>query len=30
MKGIDISSYQVNVDFVKVKNIGVKIVYIEI
>ena len=29
MKGIDISSYQQNVDFVKVKNSGVEIVYIK-
>jgi len=29
MKGIDISSYQVNVDFVKVKNSGIEIVYIK-
>ena len=29
MKGIDISSYQGNVDFVKVKNSGIEIVYIK-
>lgn len=29
MKGIDISSYQQNVDFIKVKNSGVQIVYIK-
>ncbi|WP_298844751.1 GH25 family lysozyme [Clostridium sp.] len=29
MKGIDISSYQQNVDFVKVKNSGIEIVYIK-
>ena len=29
MKGIDISSYQQNVDFVKVKNSGVEVVYIK-
>lgn len=29
MKGIDISSYQVNVDFKKVKNNGIEIVYIK-
>jgi lysozyme len=29
MKGTDISSYQVNVDFVKIKNSGIEIVYIK-
>ncbi len=29
MKGIDISSYQQNVDFQKVKNSGIDIVYIK-
>ena len=29
MKGIDISSYQQNVDFIKVKNNGIEIVYIK-
>ena len=29
MKGIDIASYQQNVDFVKVKNSGIEIVYIK-
>lgn len=29
MKGIDIASYQQNVDFQKVKNSGIEIVYIK-